>query len=412
MNVLSIKGAHMKSGKFNVVLDQAWGSSGKGLMSTWLADHFNVKYISSSNYPNAGHTAIVNGNKFVAKAIPTAAILKKAKNADLKCFISPGSGYSWERLFQEWEEAGQPSMFIHDRASVVTEEHKKREFEGRESTKHVASTMQGTAAAICDKVLRKADVYLARTGHEGGDPVYSHAHWLMISNKDFVDFPINEACEKIKIVDAFEFRNLTHNIIKEGHIWLHEGSQGYALSIDHGSHYPNCTSRNCTVQAAMDHMAIPPHMVGDVYLNIRTISIRVGNVIENGKQVGYSGDFYPDCKELTWEEVAKNAGMPDSEIPNLIAREHTTVTKRIRRASNLSFIGLQDAVRVNGATKLCLNFMQYINWQDRNISGGKEAFEKLSKRSRDFINKIEETTNLPIVLIGTGPNHEDVISLL
>jgi adenylosuccinate synthase len=391
----------MQTGKFNVILDQAFGSSGKGKVSTWLADHFNITYTSSANAPNAGHTALFeDGTKFVAKAIPTAAILKKIKGFGIQCFLSPGSGFSIPQLVKEWKESGKPVIYIHDRANIITADHKKRESEGAESTKHIASTMQGSAAAIVDKVLRKANCVLAKTGI----PQFIEA------NPDL--YELNEFIECVKVLPAQEFRNLTYSVIDNGNIWLHEGSQGYALSIDHGFQYPFCTSRNCTVQAAMDYMAIPPAMVGDVYLNLRTYPIRVGNVVEDGEQTGYSGDFYPDSKEITWEDVAHRAGMPVSEAVILAERERTTVTKRIRRVSTFSYIGLQDAIRVNGATKLTLNFIQYINWNDNGLKGGKEAFEKLSKESRTFIDNIEKAANIPVVLVGTGANHNDIINLL
>ena len=148
----------MQEGKMNFLLDAFWGSSGKGKTSTWLSDKLGIQLVSSSNFPNAGHTAAFeNGTKFIAKAIPTAAILKKVKGIGMQCWISPGSGFDWVQLCKEWIETGKPEINIHSRASVVTAEHKKRESEGPESTKHIASTMQGTAAASVDKVLRKAD---------------------------------------------------------------------------------------------------------------------------------------------------------------------------------------------------------------------------------------------------------------
>jgi adenylosuccinate synthase len=159
----------------------------------------------------------------------------------------------------------------------------------------------------------------------------------------------------------------------------------------------------------MDHMAIPPSMVGDVYLNLRTHPIRVGNVVEDGRQTGFSGGFYPDCREMTWEQVAAESGMPPAEAAELAERERTTVTKRIRRVCTFSFEGLRDAVRVNGATKLVLNFIQYVCWEDKGLKGGREAFESLSRKSREFIDKVEREANLPVVLIGTGPNHNEMI---
>lgn len=392
----------MQTGKFNVVIDGLWGSSGKGKVSTWLADRFSTTRVSSSNFPNAGHTAaFADGTKFVSKAIPTSAILKKTHGMGMECFLSPGSGFSWRQLIKEWKESGKPTLRIHERASIVTEDHAKREREGSDSTVHIASTMQGSAAAIVDKVLRRPDCQLAWNTIESllSDSACDLAH---------------EFGDSVSVVRGDEFRSyVQHAILDQGHTWLHEGSQGYSLSIDHGSHYPYCTSRNCTVQQALDHMAIPPQSLGDVYVNLRTFPIRVGNVVdENGVQQGYSGDFYPDCQEMTWEQVAAESGMPAEEAQRLAERERTTVTKRIRRVCNFSFIGLRDAVRTNGATKLSMNFIQYVNWQDAGLKGGREAFEKLSKKSREFISRVEEAANVPVVLIGTGALHDEMISLL
>lgn len=395
------KETYMIRGKFNVLLDQSFGSSGKGKMSAWLTDRFGVTHVSSSNFANAGHSVVFSdGMKFVAKAIPTAAALKRAKGLGMQCFISPGSGFSPEQMIKEWDEAGRPNVFVHSRANIVTAHHAERERNGSESTKHIASTMQGTATAISDKILRRPNVMLT-----GNVP------WLEVSAA-LGNEAASEARDKIRILDALDFRTMMHEVIGSGTTWFHEGSQGYALSIDHGFQYPMCTSRNCTLQAAMDQMAVPPGMVGDVYLNLRTFPIRVGNVVEDGKQVGYSGDFYPDSRELTWEQIGQDAGMPPEEIAKLAENERTTVTKRIRRVSTFSFEGLKDAVRVNGATKLCVNFVQYLDWNDKGLKGGREAFEKLSKKTREFIDRVEAEANVPVVLVGTGASHDDIISLL
>jgi adenylosuccinate synthase len=38
---------------------------------------------------------------------------------------------------------------------VITAEHKEKENSGKESTKHLASTMQGCGVALAEKVLRR-----------------------------------------------------------------------------------------------------------------------------------------------------------------------------------------------------------------------------------------------------------------
>ncbi len=414
----------MIKGKANFILDQAWGSSGKGKISTYLADKYGITNVSSANLPNAGHSAVFSdGTKFVAKAIPTALILKKVNGLGMVGFISPGSGFSPKQLLKEWYECGKPKLFVHDRALYVTDQHAAREREGQDSTKHIASTMQGSGTALSDKILRKPDasvvasVPLSQVIREtlvaqASSSIFEWEKHFPEVRSSYVEGLIEEAIEKIQVVPAMQFRNLTHSIIESGNTWLHEGSQGYALSIDHGSHYPSCTSRNCTLQAAMDYMAIPPSMLGDVWLNVRTYSIRVGNVVESdGTVSGYSGDFYEDCKELTWDEIAKSSGMPPEEANKLAERERTTVTKRIRRVSTMSWIGLRDAVRVNGVTKISVNFVQYLNWKDNGVKGGKEMLSTLSKETRTFIDKVEEVAGVPVELIGTGALHDEIIDL-
>jgi len=364
-------------GHVDVVLDAAYGSSGKGKLSTWLADHKGYAGVSSANFPNAGHTALRNGFKFVAKAIPTAAMLWRDCEAwDCAFFLTPGSGFTWSQLTKEWKECGKPPIYIHERACVLTDEHAAREREGAESTAHIASTMQGTAAAMTDKILRKQNAPVAAQ--------YSDAFL---------------ALEGVHILQAQKFRDAIHDILSYDDI-LHEGSQGYALSIDHGSHYPQCTSRNCTTAAALDYLGVAPQRLGDVWLNIRSYPIRVGNIAQ-----GSSGDFYPDSQEITWAEVAARAGMPYDETIKLAERERTTVTKRIRRVATFSWQNLEDAVRTNGATKLCLNFAQYIDWSDN----GKRDFDKLTRNTREFVDEIETRTGLPVALIGTGADHEDMV---
>ncbi len=110
--------------------------------------------------------------------------------------------------------------------------HKMREESGKDSTKHIASTMQGTATAISDKILRKADVELA-----GAIPNISEkldmAYWIdrvASSDTQFGDFisdklNYNDIIDKIEIIDPLDFRNKVRSTISNGEVWLHEGSQ-------------------------------------------------------------------------------------------------------------------------------------------------------------------------------------------
>lgn len=402
----------MQNGKFNVILDSLHGSSGKGKTSSYLVEKYNIKHVSSANAPNAGHSIVFGDKKFVAKAIPTACGLHGFQGRDVIGFISPGSGFSWGQLLKEWKECNFPFLVIHDRAVIVTADHKSREEFGSQSTRHIASTMQGSATAFSDKMLRLPGVLLA-----GSLPFFGKDSWESRDDgfRNFFQENPNRRSnfeETVKVETGLDFRRYVQGVLSTGNPWFHEGSQGYALSLDHGNQYPNCTSRNCDSQMALSYMGVAPQLIGDVYLNIRSFPIRVGNVVEeSGERVGYSGDWYSDQTETTWEEIAKNAGMPEDVAKSLSERERTTVTRRVRRVATQSWIGLEDSARTCGATKLCLNFPQYLDWKDNGLRGGKEAFQKLSKKTREYIDKCEAVTQLPVVYIGTGADHRDFIDI-
>lgn len=365
----------MKQGKANFIIDAHFGSSGKGKMSTFLADMFGVTDVSSSNGPNAGHTAIIDGKSFVAKVLPTPAFLHNLATSrrdarQMVCWISPESYFKVSQFDKEIAECDFPVMHVHERAGIVTQAHVDIERSTDNGTGHIASTMQGTATAMVDKIMRKKNVQLAR---------------------DVLD-PSN-------IVSAETFADDLHYRIKN-YLHLHEVSQGWALGVNYGLDYPCCTSRSISVSKALDDLCLPPSMCGDVYLNLRTFPIRVGNYGDYS-----SGPFFDDSVELEWRDVGEMAEMPEEEIQKLYQSELTTVTKRLRRVSTFPWRSIKRIARVTGATKLCLNFVQYLSWNDHK----KRKFNDLSYKTRQFIGDLEATCELPVVLIGTGADHEDMI---
>lgn len=372
----------MKHGKFNMLMDAYWGSSGKGKMTTYLAKKHHIRGLCSTNMPNAGHTTVIEGHKFVAKILPTAAFLNKVHKELLPfVFIGPTAAFTIEQLMKEIKECeltpGQ--VYIHPRAGVVTAEHKNIEVTDMNGPKTIASTCQGSGAFLSDKIMRRPGIKLARDYPELSDYVIPEGRSMPMI--------INGMMDRIGIT------------------MLHEVSQGFALDINHGSDYPNCTSRSTNSLQAIADMGVHLSRVGDIYLNVHTTPIRVGNLMENGSQVGYSGDVYADSKETTWEEVGRKAGMPEEEIQKLFKDQLTTVTKRLRRVFSFSWIGLERAIKASSTTKICLNFAQFIDWKAYKV----RKWEDLPQKVKDFVNEIEIRTNLPVVLIGTGPDNEDIV---
>lgn len=367
----------MQTGKFNIVVDGQHGSTGKGLINSFLAWRDRPEVVSCTNMSNAGHTAILpDDTTFIAKALPSSAILNVLDDYNPEVVVGAGAAFTIDQLLKELKECGNPNFTVHPRAGVITQEHKERESELKGGTKHIASTMQGCGAFLADKIMRGPDVKLA------GD------------YEDLAFFSPGFLADRISSTSKY-LPDLLMKFLTSGKTILHEGSQGFGLDINHGNQYPNCTSRQCTALQSVADMGLPHQVIGDIYMVIRPYPIRVGNVVENGKTVGYSGDPYSDSKEITWDEVAKRCGAP----PEVTKGELTTVTKRLRRVFEWSDIQFRQAAMVNGATKIALNFANYVDWS----CFGKNDWDDLGTKVHDWIKRLEDTHQIEVSLVGTGP---------
>jgi adenylosuccinate synthase len=380
----------MKTSKFNIVTDGQWGSCGKGLITSTLAYYSKPEILSTTNMANAGHTAVnSDGEAFIAKALPSAAILNKwLPDYEPDIMVGPSAAFNLEQLLKEIDICNVGlQTYIHPRAGVITEAHRIAESEAG-GTKHVASTMQGCGTFLSDKIMRKAELLLAKDYEELSSFVGQEQKLL------------NKYYEEPK---SASFAMALIDMMNNGSTALHEGSQGFSLDINHGSHYPYCTSRSTTAMQNATDMGVPNHLIGDIYLVIRPYPIRVGNVVEDGLMVGYSGDCYEDHSEMSWEEVAKNAGAP----VEVTKGELTTVTKRLRRVFSFSAKQLEEATAINGANKIALNFANYIDWS----CFGTNDFDALPSKVHDFIKKVEDIAGIPVTIVGTGPQINHVCML-
>jgi adenylosuccinate synthase len=388
----------MQSGKFNVVTDGGWGSCGKGAVATALAYRHRPSILSTTNMANAGHVAVnVDGQSFTAKAVPSPSILTRwYPDYHPHVFIGASAAFDLDQLMAEVQMCGlNYRLSIHPRAGVITDEHKAAEGSGDRSTKHIASTMQGCGAFLADKVLRKPDLKLARDYPELEGFMAQHLPRKLSLDTQTQNMLMGSAPPI-----------MLQRLLKEHeYTILHEGSQGFSLDINHGSHYPACTSRGTTATQNLADMGLSHMYMGDVYLVIRPYPIRVGNVIEDGKQVGHSGGCYEGQEEISWERVAQESGMPQDVADSLLKKELTTVTKRLRRVFTFSMRQLKEAATINGATKIALNFANYIDWE----SFGVNEYENLTPKVRKFIADIEDECDLPVTFVGTGPQLDQCV---
>ncbi len=167
----------------------------------------------------------------------------------------------------------------------------------------------------------------------------------------------------------------------EGENVLIEGTQGTYLSLYHGT-YPYCTSKDVTASAACSDIGVGPTRVDDVILVLKAYTTRVG-----------AG---PLPNELSWEEAEKRGWA-----------EVATVTGRRRRAAPFNHELARRAVMLNGATQAAVTKIDIL-FPD---CEGVKSYDELSKKAKDFIQKIENEIEIPVTLIGTGPGTSEIVDI-
>jgi adenylosuccinate synthase len=347
----------------SVVLGGQIGSEGKGKIAGYLALKDDFDFAISNFYPNAGHTWREGEEKVVVHQLPIGLV-----NQRTQLLIGPGSTISLYKFFSEilkYELNYKVSqrLNIHPRAAVVLEKH--IDVEKAANLARIASTLTGGAGASSQKIMRSQDACLARDIDE---------------LKEFIKMPTEEVLIKA--------------IAEEKKI-LVEGAQGFELDINYGYEYPCCTSRQTNVMQVLADSGIPYNAVDRVYAVLRTFPIRVGDRPE-----GSSGGW--EARETSWAEIEEKSGWSKGEIEKV---EITTTTKRNRRVFEFDYKRLKRMVAINRPTDLCLNHVDYLDRKDHGVI----KFSNLSGITRAMIERIEDEAQIPVSLIGTGPNNHDII---
>lgn len=347
-------------GKAAFVIGGQWGSEGKGAAAAWLASqvskigaHWDV--ITTNAGAQAGHTSVHKGRKVVVNHLPTAAIIAADEGQDPTVYLNAGSIIDPDMLMRELAENPKiKRLIIHPNAAVIDDECRDAENLHNSPQTKTASTRKGVGQALARKVLR----YPGQIARE-------HPQ-------------LKEFCATI---------DLNHRLHIGQSIFV-EVPQGHSLSVN-SQFYPYTTSRVCSIQQAMADAVIHPSFVGETMMVLRSYPIRVGNIVEDGVELGHSGGHYADQREITWEDLG-------------VEPEITTVTKRVRRVFTFSEMQATEAISANRPTALYLSFCDYLD-------------PERAARWADRLDLIMHNAGLPTgrAVYGVGPSTDDVtLSLL
>jgi adenylosuccinate synthase len=336
----------------DVVVDLQFGSTAKGKLCQHLAIKRKYDFSVRVQSIQAGHTVIYRGKSFKMRTIPCAWV-----NPDVKLVLGAGCFIEKPLLLEEidmLEKFGisiKDRLFIDYRATYVISDDKRREMDYK-LTQKMGSTSEGAGSSLIRKLWRR-----------GRPTQVKNDSWALD--------------HKLNVCDTLE--------LMEDSTVLLEGCQGTLLGVHTTPYYPFCTSRECSASAILGEAGISPRDVRDIFGVFRTMPIRVG---------GNSGPT--GGRQLTWKEVSDYSGNP------FIKPEVTTVTNRERRIFCLSIEDLLCSLRINNPSYLVCTFLDYINFKDRDNT----IWDKLSDKSKKWVNMLECQINRRIDLISTGQNSQ------
>lgn len=420
----------MTKGKVDALLGIVFGDEGKGK----VVDVFTPRYDVVARFaggPNAGHTIIFEGKKFVLRSIPSGIFDEGKLNIiGNGCVIAPDL---FAAEAHELEAAGydlKSRLHISKRAHLILPTHRvlDRAYEAAKGKNKVGTTGKGIGPTYSEKA--------SRTGLRVGDildnfqekyDALKARHMQILSDMHYTDFDITEEeklwMEGVEYLRQFPLTDTEIEInraLEAGKNVLAEGAQGTMLDIDHGT-YPFVSSSSTVCGGVCTGLGVAPNRIGEVFGIFKAYSTRVG-----------AGPFPVELFDETGDLIRE------------VGHEYGAVTGRNRRCGWLDLVALKYAIMINGVTQLIMMKSDVLDGFDTirvctayekdgvqttdmpyDTEGWKAVYEDLPgwktdltqmtsveqfpQQLRDYISYIEKETATPITIVSVGPDRAQTI---
>src|SRR6476661_3431390 len=315
-----------------VILGAQWGDEGKGKATDQLATTETIDYVvRTSGGHNAGHTIVVNGEKFATHLLPSGILTPGATSV-----IANGVVVSPDALFQELDALLERGV---DVADLVL------------SASKLGTTGRGIGPAYADKInrvgIRVADLFdegILRQKVEASLDLKNHVLAKVYNRRAIeVDAIVEELLSYVDRLRPMvkDTSLLLNNALDEGRTVLFEGAQATMLDVDHGT-YPFVTSSSPVAGGVCTGAGVGPTRIDRVIGVIKAYTTRVG-----------SGPFPTELFDEDGEKLWKVGG------------EVGVSTGRDRRCGWYDAVIARYATRVNGLTELFMTKLDVLSTWDR-----------------------------------------------
>lgn len=425
-----------------IVLGAQWGDEAKAKVVDYLATEADI-VVRYGGGANAGHTVVVNGEKFVFHLVPAGIV-----HPDKICVIGNGVAIDPAALLTEMEDlrkrgiSFEGRLFISQNAHLVMPYHKLldrveeavRAEDAEGSGGRIGTTGRGIGPCYRDKVNRTTGIRIvdlldrdsfreklrANIREKNALLTKLYDHDKMDEEQIIEDYLAFDKQIDPYVKDASVYLN---DAIDAGKSVLFEGAQGTLLDVDHGT-YPYVTSSNTTAGGACTGSGVGPTKIDEVIGVAKAYTTRVGN-----------GPFPTELTDDLGERIRQ------------IAQEFGATTGRSRRCGWFDALVVRFSARVNGLSSLAITRLDVLDTLDQiqvctgyryhgrvlqhfpsdvrilehcepiyeHVEGWKtptshvRRLQDLPANARRYLDRISTLTRTPISLISVGPGREETI---
>lgn len=416
-----------------VVVGTQWGDEGKAKVIDLLAKSHDyvVRYQGGHN---AGHTVVVGDQRYALQLVPSGVLYDHVTP-----IIGNGVVVDLPTLFSEIDELERRGIScsrlkVSSLAQLIFPWHQTHDqiTETARGDNKIGTTLKGIGPAYADKALR-VGIRVGEVRHL--ERFVASLRQRATYERDLLATLGGPVLDVDSIIGQFsdlaqrlipyiaDTVSILHDAREKGAHILLEGAQATFLDLDHGT-YPYVTSSNPTSGGACVGSGLGPRHIDRVIGITKAYTTRVG-----------SGPFPTELTDETGDAIVE------------IGQEFGTVTGRRRRPGWLDLVMLRHAVRINSLTEVALTKLDVLDsfdtvrlCVDYSINGvplagypddiellglveptyvdmpgwkqplrGIKAFDDLPQSAQDVVLRIEKEIQVPVRIVGVGPERDDCV---